>query len=339
MQDSPRTLAVQVGPHLAYAKFAEAIGATPFTINNRLQRQQPAMRKAANLMRAVWSMPGGYDTYFTEGCYYYPALARRLGRIRGKIINVCCTPVFYHLLQGRIGGMERRMLLELARDIDGYVLEGNYIAQTLRSLGIERPSCTAYTFIEPARYAALRAIKPRLDSNEVAIIATNDYHYKGVDILLQAFGLARRENPKLKLNLILRNISVQELSPWIGEGVRISSGVEEGLRTAALYVHPARGDVFPMAPLEAMLTGIPAIVSKETGTEEIIRNVEPGAVVDLDPEAVARRILDYFGLTAKERSVLSGKYRKAALPFNEKEQVARFRKGYQGLLMEMEGGS
>ncbi|HID72431.1 TPA: hypothetical protein EYP38_00700, partial [Candidatus Micrarchaeota archaeon] len=206
MEFPAKTLALHVGPHLAYKVFAESIGATPFKIETRVDKKQDFLTKGVNFTKSVLAVPGGYDVYLTETCYYYAAAARRMRKINGKIVNVCASPMFYNMLHGVIKGKEKEILLEFAKDIDAMVLEGEYVGELVRKLGISVPTCTAYTYIGNQRYEELQGLKPDLSSKKISIIATNDYRYKGVDMLLRAMKFVNEEDPDIKLEIVLGKI-------------------------------------------------------------------------------------------------------------------------------------
>ena len=332
---APSTLAVYIGPHLAFRKFAEAINADSFKVGSRVQKGHLLPLKGLNFARSVLAIPAGYGVYLAETCYYYPAAARRLGKIKGKIGNVCASPLFYNILHRKLGGVESRAALEFARDVDFFVLEGRYIGEILSKLGIRKPSVVAYTYVSPERYPKLLKIHPALSSKEICCIATNDLHYKGVDLLLEAMRIVNRADPEITLNIVIGGIDEKKLQPLLTPTSRITTDAMAALSSCSLYVHPSRGDVFPVAPLEAMLAGIPAIVSSETGTREIVSRVRSGFVVPPAPQKIAEKILEYFSLSPAQRKALSAKFRKAALPFNEKEQVSRFKKEYWKMLKKI----
>ena len=47
--------------------------------------------------------------------------------------------------------------------------------------------------------------------------------------------------------------------------------------TASVYLHPGRGDAFPLSVLEAMAAGLVPIVSEWTGAKEVVEQVDPTA--------------------------------------------------------------
>jgi glycosyltransferase involved in cell wall biosynthesis len=65
--------------------------------------------------------------------------------------------------------------------------------------------------------------------------------------------------------------------------------------------------------MEAMVSGIPALVSDMTGGAEIIRRIEPRLVVPLDPNAVAQAIEWYSALPTRDRQDLARQLRAGVL--------------------------
>ncbi|MDD2655142.1 MAG: glycosyltransferase [Candidatus ainarchaeum sp.] len=327
-----RTLAVFSGPHWVHERFASVVAESSMVVPSRASKRQSAPSKALNLLRSASSIPGGYDIYFCEACYYYPAIAKRLHRINGKIINLCGSPLFYNIWKGIMGKAESRVLLELFKSVDGMVLEGNYTKEALSALHLRVPTVTSYTYIKPGRYEALAGMKADLGTKNIAITATNDIEYKGVDLLLKAMPLINEQDPAIKLRIIHRNLDMDKIRHLLTPNVGLEEDVEKAFRTTSLYVHPSRGDVFPIAPLEAMLAGIPTMVSTDTGTKEFVEKVDKKHVLPLEPEAIAGAVLNYFSSTEKQRRGLSAEFREQALQFNEKEQLGRLEREYKELL-------
>lgn len=327
-----RTLAVFSGPHWVHERFASVVAENSMAVPSRASKRQSAPSKAFSLLKSALSIPGGYDVYFAEACYYYPAIAKRLHRINGKIINLCGSPLFYNIWKGIMGKTESRMLLELFKSVDGMVLEGNYTKEVLSALRLKVPTITAYTYVKPGRYEALAAMKPDLGTKNIAITATNDIEYKGVDILLKAMPLINQQDAGVRLRIIHRNLNMDKISHLLTPNVSLEEDVEKAFRSTSLYVHPSRGDVFPIAPLEAMLAGIPTMVSTDTGTKEFVEKVDRKYVLPLEPKAIAGAVLNHFSSTEKHRKELSAAFRNQALQFNEKEQLAGLERNYKELL-------
>jgi glycosyltransferase involved in cell wall biosynthesis len=139
---------------------------------------------------------------------------------------------------------------------------------------------------------------------------------KGFDVLLDAFGRARREVPELTLELAGSGPLDAELRASAPEGVTFLGRVSP---IAAVYernavaVVPSRGEGFGMVALEAAERGRPAIVSAVGGLPEIVADGETGTVVPAGDagalaEAIVRLVRDparvaAYGAAARERAL------------------------------------
>jgi len=84
-----------------------------------------------------------------------------------------------------------------------------------------------------------------------------------------------------------------------------------------------------------MVGGLPAIVSKWTGTKEIIKNISKKLVVGLNAEEVAERVLKYFDLDLDKKIKLSEKSRKVASKFRKEDKVKEFKEKFLKLMNEV----
>jgi glycosyltransferase involved in cell wall biosynthesis len=73
------------------------------------------------------------------------------------------------------------------------------------------------------------------------------------------------------------------------------------LCSSDILVFPSVSEPFGMSPLEAMRLGVPAIVSKKTGSTEILRNIIKVDYWDID--AMTRAIVDLLSNPAKRRGL------------------------------------
>lgn len=318
------------GAHPVHRRFGESCNAS-YKLRILAAKSQPAPLKALNLLRSSLSVPAGYDYVVCESCYYYPALKRRIGLLgKSKIINMSCGPLFYHLVSGRISGLERRMLLSLLKDVDGHLVYGTYGMELLARLKQPKPAGIIYPFVSDASMAALSKVKPALQSHSIAIIATSDPYNKGLDVLFSAMKTVRAHYGDAELEIITRMEpggieAVAGFNPSFMTVSRHVPSVADVLARSALYVQPTRGDMFPVACVEAMAAGVPCIVSDENGMKEFTAKIDQGLVVPVNSEELAGAITKYFGKSQKEKKAFSDESRKAASFFNEKDMVARFK--------------
>jgi glycosyltransferase involved in cell wall biosynthesis len=161
-----------------------------------------------------------------------------------------------------------------------------------RSLRVIPNPIDIITFVPPP--------SPRTPPARGNILYTGRIHpEKGVHILVQAFKIINAEFPETKLTLIgpqatavggggsayieeLRALGAglpMELRPPISDPKELA----EELWKASLYCYPSlaeRGESFGVAPLEAMATGLPVVVSKLLVFSDFVTDGETGLVFD-----------------------------------------------------------
>ena len=84
--------------------------------------------------------------------------------------------------------------------------------------------------------------------------------------------------------------------------------------------------------MEAMLGGLPVIVSSATGVKEIVSKIDKRMIVPLDAEKAAAAIVSYFRMSQQKRVALAEMGIKAVKKYQEKTILSAFRKDYKRLL-------
>lgn len=102
------------------------------------------------------------------------------------------------------------------------------------------------------------------------------------------------------------------------------------LENADLYIHPAKGESFGVAPVESMLTATPTIISTESGSSFL---VDEKMKCKPEPNSIRQKIEWFDSLDRSDRRRIGLKQRKNAIDFgvDRKSSVREFRKAIKYL--------
>ena len=338
-----RILFLYYDPHFAHAAFAKSINAD-FRPAPKIRSGEESITKnmkwGMQSIGAIFTLPRNYGTYFCEGTYVFPAIATKLGLLpkKAKIINILASPLLYYIKTGKIKGIKKWLALKMLEEVDSFVCLGKMEQDILKEFIPNAKSVVVYPFIRPKTYNKLIKLKdifPKLDSHTILTIGTGDVYYKGIDLLIKAFKIAKEKIPSLKLNIVGKfDEEIYELADGI-DGITVKGYVGDlvkEIKNAALYIHMGRGDTFPVSTLEAMLGGLPVIVSETTGIKEIIPENNKEMVVSLSPKRLAERMFWYFGLTDEEKKRISKQFILIGSKYNIEACVKDFKRSYEMVL-------
>lgn len=327
------TLMILTGANPVHVGFGRSVGADEHRIKDGVAKGQFAPLKALRLVKNSLGVPNGYRTVLCESCYYYPAIKKRVVGLKSRIININCGPLIYNLLTRRIGGVERKVLVSLLADVKAHLVLGNYGVELLEKMDPGKPMGIVYPYISEDRHSKLIGIKPKLESTEITIIATNDLFCKGLDIAIAAFNKALEHEPRLSLNIV-GNIDKKKLESLDSKKsgrinyLGVVSDVPSLLARTGLYIQPSRGDAFSVASLEAMAAGVPTIVSEENGAKEAAEKISPEFICKTDADDLAEKIIGCLGMPKAKKAELSKAAREAAKPFTKEIQLKNFREEF-----------
>ncbi|KFE35572.1 glycosyltransferase family 4 protein [Thioclava atlantica] len=184
-------------------------------------------------------------------------------------------------LEGRLSGVADRVVnvsehdLQLARSL-GY--RGTHIVIE-NAVPPPVPDASAARFVE-AREALHLLFVGRFDRQ------------KGLDILLEAFAMARESRPDLHLHLIgapVRGGSAPNLAPGVTRiGWVRPDEIDSWYRSADALVVPSRWEGLPLVIPEALRNGTPVLAARRSGMERLISEGRSGFSFDLRAENLAR---------------------------------------------------
>jgi len=158
-------------------------------------------------------------------------------------------------------------------------------------------------------------VKPSLNSQRICFIGSFSY-VKGVDLLPKIITKVRMRFREAELLVI--GGGTTKLDKF--EGVKVLEPVHHDmlpyhLSKCSIYLHPARFDGFSVSVVEAMAAGLIPVVTKMTGSKDIVKELSPNLVVPVDVDTLADKLIEILSMNHIERVKLSEKAKKVAQSF------------------------
>lgn len=345
--------------HPEHIAFATAVGADFEFIDFRMRWQDRARSRmyviASWLINAA-TLPSrrDYDVFLIDNLHVGPVLMKRLFLRRDqKIVVHLGSHTPYFLLTHRFGRLVERLHVWALRSYDALICEGRMTVEMVEEvLGDDHPPIyEVYGGVAPERLELLQSLEPDLEGRRVIFVGGGPsefrLHYKGLDLMVDAFSLAAQADPAIEFDVIGEwdppavNAMLARMAPadrgrlHFRGAIRDLAKYVEALGRGSLYLHCSRGDAFPGATIEAMMAGLVPLVSDWTGTKQIVAQVDQRLIAHLEHDVIAERILWYFALSAQERRRLSDLGRVAAGPYTAEAATAHYKTTFERLCADL----
>ncbi len=348
-----KTLFLYIGPARAHKKMAESLGA-----KFRYAYPWGGLRilKPIKLFIYILSMPKDYDIYLCEGSsYLFPALLKmfHMLKVNSKIVMIAADPLFHYLRNGiiNIKSMPTLLLYKiLFKYIDDFICVSKSVEEDVKYVVPHGNTIVIYPLVETAKKILFKRYSnklPNLNSKNIVFVGRPDIYYKGIDILITSFLKIKRIYPDSKLilvgNFYKETILEYEQKAAIKMPVCTVKKILDAInnkrndiiilnnlsdinllktfKMASIYLHLGRGDAFPLSVEEAMLAGLPAIVSDQTGSKELVEAIGKNFVVPMQQEKIVKAVTDYFSSSYKRKIFLSKKAISASQKFSLKSEA------------------
>ena len=151
--------------------------------------------------------------------------------------------------------------------------------------------------------AVSRASLGCAEASHLIITAANIRRVKGLDVLVRAAAIVRREFPRAiflvvggilepeyarELEELTRSLALSDTVKFLGA----RKDVMPLLAISDVFCLPSRSEGFSNALVEAMASGLPCVATRVGGNAEALANGQSGYIVDSDdPQAMAERVM------------------------------------------------
>ena len=332
-------------PHPSHKGLADSIGSEFISFTNF--RFGPDLITPINIIEIIVNglkLPK-YDVYLCEGLLLtLPILAKKMmGYKKGKVIVLLAEsnlivatlgmPKAKHVRK-KLWKLSSKMLWKIApKYIDGAIAVSKFMKEEASKV-LSGPIRIAHPYVRDEVYEALRNTAPSLESHNIVFVGEGKPE-NGINVLLDAFKIVKKDFFDANLCIIGKNHSEK----WNKiDGVHVEGFVNDFVpyfQKSSLFCLIGAGQPFPVAVLEALCAGLPTIVSKYTGSKEIVKKIGKEFIAELDPEDVANRIIWYFSLSEREKKEISKKAKEISKSFNKKERCEKFQREFELLMSEI----
>lgn len=337
-------------PHKLHGRFAKSVGSEFEFVDFKLQWQDKNKSKLHIMLSWIvcaFSYPRKkYGYFLIDNLHMAPVLMKKLGLLKKdqKIFVHMGSHTLYFMHSNWFKGINAYLQRFMLKNYDAVICEGKMAEELVHKiLGNDAPP-TYYTYLGPPaeRAKTLSELTPNLQSNNILLISNGPVgfrkHYKGLDLMVKAFGIAAAENEELKFFIIgdwensiiseckqLLPLEIQDRLIFTG---RVNN-IEDYIKDSSLYLHCSRGDAFPTSSIEAMTAGLVPIVSTWTGTKQLVKDIDEDLITQLDEEEISQKILKYFDLPLGQKKILSDRAKSIAMQYTEESSIAHYQKVFE----------
>lgn len=163
----------------------------------------------------------------------------------------------------------------------------------------------------------------------------------GADIMIDVFKLFNAAYPSSKLFVCDwgEEPYITALKKLKGAVLARSSSIPSNipsqvLSKSGLYLKCARFDAFGVNILESMAAGIPPVISKFCGAKDLVEQVDPSLVCDLDPQKFADRLVELHR-DKKKKIILSNKCKSIASKYTAEHSINSFMQVMKSIITDI----
>lgn len=192
-------------------------------------------------------------------------------------------------------------------------------------VGVVRP------FVTDEMFEKLTSVSPSYESSTLITVGTYREH-KGTDRLVDSWDTVRSQHPEAEIHLVGQGYPDRFNSI---PGVKVRGYVEDladAFGAASGYIHPARFDASPVSTIEAMATGLPPLVTLETGTRTEVAKISERFVLPSSQESLINGTSRYLSIDASEKKQFGKVANSIATEFRKSVRNGQFKDVFDAVL-------
>ena len=266
----------------------------------------PPLRFGLGVARHLWRHGDEYDIVHVASFPYFPLLAasalrRRAGyRVVVNWIEVWTKEYWRHyagFVVGTVGWLVQRACVRLPHD--AYCISRMH-ADRLVAEGYEREPV-----VLPGLYAGPAEMAPATDVDPLLVVYPGRHvREKRIDLLVQAFALARKQVPRLRLELLGDGPERERIAALVASleldgavriaGKRPEEEVDATIAGAACIATASEREGYGLVVVEAAAHGTPSVIvaGSENAAVELVEDGVNGAIAaEASPQSLADAVV------------------------------------------------
>ncbi|WP_226038879.1 glycosyltransferase family 4 protein [Natrinema sp. DC36] len=288
------------------------------------------------------------DVYLLEKpkhLYFLPKLKRKAPNSTIIYLHATCrflgAKQYPRMAWGRkwpIGVVERtadgKMLRELLRRyVDGVITVSKLLENQILDFA-EIPTRVVHPFVPKERANEFAQIEHSNQGRWITVLAENRPR-KGVELVVEAWKDIVADFEQYELHIAGRgqNSRFQDCERVLVHG--FVESLPDFFTSSDLHIHPAHCDPFPVSTIEAMMAGVPTIVSKYTGTRKLTSDVSREQVVDTTKESVRSAMKRNLKRPESDLRSIREESRRIAMDYQEGTEETNFVGRFNSLLSQV----
>jgi len=341
------------GPNDLHKKYALSVGATLIPEDSPVRLYQQPVSKFKLITGWLTNALGyfklrKYDVIICDSFRVSVTLANVFGILKRKqkIILFFGSEQLIKLKKSDYSQSLSYLYNLSLRNADGFINLGTVNQQLTSEYDPDVPSLLTFNGIAGKKILSLLKVKPAIDKNVFFVMANvssvERIKIKGVDIALAAFKAFKKKyatNAELFMAGEISNEAKQYLTEMFDrefmESITFIGKVDDlpkFFTQCTFGLNLSRYDSWSLLVNESLLAGIPCLVSKNTGSLEMVKKVNKKWVVSEDIDEIVMSMYGLCNLNIIERKKLSDKGRLVSKSFTEEKAIFSFQQALNYLI-------